>query len=493
MKMVMPIISQEQFEVLRKSISDIADTNGIEKVICYGVRTSNLESWSCFESQNEKMTSAEYDLLVITKEKQTVRRNEISQVIHDLSNVHVGYVNVAHSVDVVNDGLQEENFFFTSLYHQGVLVYDSGAVTLTPPSSNKIPVRSEVSIESDWNKWSGLSKNFYEGATEAIAKKALDLAAFMLHQCVEHICIALIRTFMGYRSSTHKLEKLLTMVENFCFYSVSVFPRLTKEEIRLFDVLEHAYVDARYKRDYVIEPHVISALQSEVKEMLDVAEALYIKRLKRLKQKSKNTFYRELSPFESICLDTFADVVLKKGEKEEIRIECEQTLFNAIVTSVEDNRLWVSTARTHFDTSPVGRIYITYTALTGLAVNHSGDIHCEEPIDTFKLGIVQNGNGNIDLAVELSMLDVTLTKSGSVTITGTTDELKVSTHRSGSFEGRNLEADSANITIRGSGHVSICIDDELYANLHGSGNLYYRGTPRIRSLVSDGTGTLKQL
>lgn len=493
MKTVMPIISQDQFEALQRSISGIADANSIEKVICYGVRTSNLESWSCFGLQREKISSAEYDLLVVTKEKQTTKRNLISQVIHDLSDIRVGYVNVVHSIDAVNDGLRDENFFFTKLYHEGVLAYDSNAFALTAPLGKNLTARSRESIESEWLKCSGLSRNFYEAATQAMKKNAPDLAAFMLHQCVEHICIALIRTFMGYRPSTHNLQKLLALVENFCFYSVSVFPRVTKEELRLFNVLEHAYVDARYKTDYVIEPHMLKALQSEVKEMLDVAEALHVKRLKHLNEKSQNVFTRTLPPFESICIDTFADVVLKKGEKEEIRIECERTLCDAIVTSVEDDRLWVSTAKAHFDTFPVGRIYITYTALTGIVVNHSGDIHCEEPIDTFKLGIIQNGNGNINLAVELSMLDVTLTKSGSVSITGTTDELKVATHRSGSFDGRNLETDSATITIRGSGHVSISIDDDLSASLHGSGNLYYRGKPRIKSLVTDGTGTLRQL
>jgi hypothetical protein len=47
------------------------------------------------------------------------------------------------------------------------------------------------------------------------------------------------------------------------------------------------------------------------------------------------------------------------------------------------------------------------------------------------------------------------------------------------------------VVIKGAGNVSVHVEDELYADLHGSGNLVLTGSPRIRSMVTKGTGTLK--
>lgn len=204
--------------------------------------------------------------------------------------------------------------------------------------------------------------------------------------------------------------------------------------------------------------------------------------------------WREIAPFESIGLDTFADIVLTKGEQEKILIVSDQDIDQAIRTEVEDSRLWISTTRSDSPrVLPETTIIISYVTLNGLWVNDSGIIRCNQPIEISKLGIVQNGKGNIFLDVDVLSLDITLTKTGNVSITGSTDEIKVLNHRSGKFDGSKLETSSAKVTIRGSGSVSIQVEDELIAILQGTGDLMYKGTPRLKSLSNNGTGRLKQI
>src|SRR5690606_4076335 len=102
-------------------------------------------------------------------------------------------------------------------------------------------------------------------------------------------------------------------------------------------------------------------------------------------------------------------------------------------------------------------------------------------------GIIQNGRGNISLALAVMALDVTLTKTGNLVISGSAEDVKVLNTGTGYIDASKLEATEARITIKGTGNVSMHVEEELNAVLQGTGNLILQGNPRLKSLVS-GTG-----
>ena len=53
---------------------------------------------------------------------------------------------------------------------------------------------------------------------------------------------------------------------------VSVFPRNTEEERRLFNLLQDAYVQARYNKDFVVTKTDIDALIPRLELMRDITE-----------------------------------------------------------------------------------------------------------------------------------------------------------------------------------------------------------------------------
>jgi hypothetical protein len=87
-------------------------------------------------------------------------------------------------------------------------------------------------------------------------------------------------------------------------------------------------------------------------------------------------------------------------------------------------------------------------------------------------------------------LDVTLTKTGNLTISGSSEDVKVLNTGTGNIEANKLEATGARITIKGSGNVSMHVEEELNAVLQGTGDLILQGRARLKSLVS-GTGQNK--
>ena len=91
----------------------------------------------------------------------------------------------------------------------------------------------------------------------------------------------------------------------------------------------------------------------------------------------------------------------------------------------------------------------------------------------------------------MTALDVTLTKTGNLTISGSSEDVKVLNTGTGNVEASKLEATEARITIKGSGNVSMHVEEDLSAVLQGTGDLILRGSPRLKSLVN-GTGQIKK-
>jgi len=102
--------------------------------------------------------------------------------------------------------------------------------------------------------------------------------------------MALLRVYTGYRSTTHNLFRLLALIENFSYVPSTIFPCSTEEETALFNLLNKAYSDARYKEDYSIPTEIANLLKKRVHQLLLVAEKLYNKKMMAIQNTRTTTF-----------------------------------------------------------------------------------------------------------------------------------------------------------------------------------------------------------
>lgn len=183
--------------------------------------------------------------------------------------------------------------------------------------------------------------------------------------------------------------------------------------------------------------------------------------------------------------------VLKQDEDEIVEVESKYGSGKSIVLQKEDKRLWVSAGDLDANRVYDATVYITYKKLSGLVVHHAESVVSKNVIEGEWLGVINNSAALIELNVEVLVLDVTLNKHGKITLSGSADEAKIFNNRSGDISAKDLEVTSAKVVIKGSGNVSVHVEDELYAEVRGSGNLLLTGSPRIKTMATTGAGTLK--
>ncbi len=268
--------SQEQN--FRQVVSSIVEAVEPEKIICYGTRTSLEHAWSSFDPVLASKMDTDYDLLIITKPGQKRRDHEIYDKIAKLSTPETRIIAITHSLYAVNEALEQGRPFFTAIFKQGILIYDSSGIPLVTPSvCDKSDLLAD--IQAHWDQHFGLAGKFFDGASYYITSGSAALAVFMLHQATEHTCIALIRACLDYRATTHNLTKLLALTENFSPSPSYVFPQTTEEEIDLFKTLLNAYSDARYCENFKLPIEKAEILRQRVNELRDIAFKLYKERM----------------------------------------------------------------------------------------------------------------------------------------------------------------------------------------------------------------------
>jgi len=286
-------LREDQRKQLAGLVTVIVKTISPDKIICYGSRIICTKNWSCFLDGDcyQENTSTAYDFLIVTNDDEKRADDEIIQMIERLAEPLGLCINtVVHKLLSVNDALQKSSLFFAILYLKGALLYNGDGLSFTNPMEELSLDTLKSRIEKNWNKGFVIAQRFYQTATHCLSNGWYELCLFMLHQAAQHCCMALLRAFMGYRSKTHNLGRLLTMIENFSLAPAAIFPRVTKEENELFDLLRKAYSDARYNEDYTVTAEKAIILIDRIKELLVLAEQLYNQKLDTLDKESIISF-----------------------------------------------------------------------------------------------------------------------------------------------------------------------------------------------------------
>ena len=88
--------------------------------------------------------------------------------------------------------------------------------------------------------------------------------------------------FTDYRPKEHDLKKLDLRVRN-CDARFHIFPRQTKQEKELFELLKRAYIDSRYKMDqYNISQSELEYLAKRVMKLKDLTEEICLEKIAQL-------------------------------------------------------------------------------------------------------------------------------------------------------------------------------------------------------------------
>jgi HEPN domain-containing protein/predicted nucleotidyltransferase len=219
---------------------------------------------------------SDYDVLVITEHEYTARdiglwdkaKEKLAQ--SELStNVRI----IARDVRFVNYQLGQGQYFFTEICSEGIIVYDSGNFKLARRKKLK-PAEEKQIAQEILDEIFEKAKDFYGQYEHAFGKRKYKIAAFELNQAVEHSYKTVLLIFGGECPQEHHLDVLGEMASDYCPELRGVIPRETESQKCLFELLDYAYIGARYDREYKITRQQLEELAPCVKKLHEVTEKI---------------------------------------------------------------------------------------------------------------------------------------------------------------------------------------------------------------------------
>jgi HEPN domain-containing protein/predicted nucleotidyltransferase len=217
---------------------------------------------------------SDYDILVITETKRQANDDGLQRKLNDKLKGSATDVNlIYHSINQVNTNLESGWYFFSDIKKEGIVLYDSKKYKLSKIKKLSAKQRAELA-KTDFNMWFKKAKEFYDAFDYKFKKHQCKIAAFMLHQTVESLYMAIMLVFTHYKPKTHDIEKLGRKAAGFDPQFLKVFPRATKGEEQAFELLKKAYIDARYKASYRITKKQLEYLAKRVKVLQKLAQKI---------------------------------------------------------------------------------------------------------------------------------------------------------------------------------------------------------------------------
>jgi len=103
--------------------------------------------------------------------------------------------------------------------------------------------------------------------------------------------------------------------------------------------------------------------------------------------------------------------------------------------------------------------------------------------DLADLNLIMDGSGNIQFKGNAKHLDILIDGSGGIQLTGTANSIDAIIDGSGDLEAFDLPVNDAVVVTDGSGDGAVYVDRDLKATIRGSGDIFYKGNPKIWSQI----------
>lgn len=283
---IVDILHEEFEDALETGTADFKKKGRILKIILFGSYARG--DW-VDEPHTMKGYRSDYDLLIIVNNRKltdfaTYWYKAKDRLLRDRG-VKTPLSFIVHSRREVNTALKEGQYFFSDIRREGIVLYElddeplAEAKPLSPAETFRV---ARKHFETRFPYSQSFTKGFHFYLEEGDYK----IAAFLLHQAIEHAYSAVLLTLTNYGPPSHKLTFLRSLAEEQDRRLAEAWPRDQRRFAAWFNTLNEAYVKARYSEHYEISREALVWLGERTAELHRLVKESCEEHLAELAQKA---------------------------------------------------------------------------------------------------------------------------------------------------------------------------------------------------------------
>jgi len=175
-----------------------------------------------------------------------------------------------------------------------------------------------------------------------------------------------------------------------------------------------------------------------------------------------------------------------------LQIHTDENIFNALDVKVRNNQLIIDVKKDSIIRPSQLTVYTCSHNLSQAEVSGSGKLRLKGEVNSKSMELAITGSGNILTdSLLCNNLTAKITGSGNLQLTGASNQSSYTITGSGNIKAFGYLVQELNCRITGAGNIEALVTKKLGANITGSGNIFYRGTPGLINQNVTGAGKVK--
>lgn len=284
---VLEVLHEEFEDALKGGAADFKKRGRILKIILFG---SYARGGWVDEPHTKKGYRSDFDILIIVNDK---RLTDFDRYWQKAANRFMNEAEfktpvnpIVHSLREVNTLLEQGRYFFVDLRRDGIALYELDNKPLATPGLLR-PEDAYRFAREYFEDRLPHAENFRQLSEMAFGSGMLKETAFLLHQSIEQAYATLLLVLTNYSPAAHNIKHLRGLAESQCPQLIEAWPRDQQRFVAWFNVLNEAYVKARYSKHFDISREALIWLLGRTVNLIDGVKKACVNHLEILKQRAE--------------------------------------------------------------------------------------------------------------------------------------------------------------------------------------------------------------
>lgn len=271
---VVEIILEEFEDALKGASAEFKKRGRILKIILFG---SYARGTFVDEPHTKKGYRSDFDLLIVVNNPKladfSTYWHKAAERLTRSDEVSTPVSLIVHSLRDVNTELRRGRYFFVDIRRDGLGLYELDDEPLAMPG--------QVSAEEAWRMAAAYladrlphARVFLKTARFCIGEGDFKEAAFLLHQATEQAYSTLLLVLTNYSPPSHNTRFLRGLAEERAGKLVGIWPESQQRYTSWFNILNEAYVKARYSPHFEISEEALQWLSERTEALIAAVEKI---------------------------------------------------------------------------------------------------------------------------------------------------------------------------------------------------------------------------
>ncbi len=200
---------------------------------------------------------------------------------------------------------------------------------------------------------------------------------------------------------------------------------------------------------------------------------------------------RALTGFSVVSSSGSVDIEVTQGDFGVV-VYGEDNIIPHLITEVEAGVLKIRTeSGFNYSTTRDLSVKVSLPTVQGIRMSGSGNVKSNGKLKSDKLKLEVSGSGDFNVDLDADELVTSISGSGNFNLLGRAEKLDARISGSGDLRASDLKSKNVLVRVSGSGNADVYAEENLTAEVVGSGDVSYRGKPGMTSLNALGSGNIR--